>query len=56
MVNTDLLKQILPNNLKEECFNNREYVNKGDVRSGVNRQWFSFVENLLEALFFLGLF
>ena len=54
MINTDWLKQALPDNLKEKCFNNREYVDKGNVRSGVNRQWFSFVENLLSIIRLCG--
>lgn len=54
MINTDWLKQTLPNNLKEECFNYKEYIDKGNVRSGVNRQWFSFVENLLSIIRLCG--
>jgi len=54
MINADWLKQTLPNNLKERCFNNREYIDKGNVRSGVNRQWFHFVENLLSIIRLCG--
>ena len=54
MVDTTLLKQILPDNLKEECFNYREYLDKGNIHSGVDTEWFSCIENLLSILRLCG--
>lgn len=54
MVNTALLKQILPDNLKEECFNYKEYVDKGNTYSGVNTKWFPCIDNLLSILRLCG--
>ena len=54
MVNTDLLKQILPDNLKEKCFDYKEYVDKGNIHSGVNTKWFSCIVNLLSILRLCG--
>jgi hypothetical protein len=46
MVNTDLLKQILPDNLKEECFVTN------DVSYGI--RWDSFITNILSIIRLCG--